>query len=154
MKEKKDSRFKSFVTRSFEYATDKFVEPATDLAMVVGSIAAFELGIYGAIVGGQYLVEKTMDELSPSQKKEIVVKFKERKQILLLGTHGKIDAGNFETLEGKTIRLSDAMKVSARKCLPDLFIYKMKKDSTYKVQIMGNDCLGYTIIDAEKVKNK
>jgi hypothetical protein len=54
--------------------------------------------------------------------------------------------GEFETLEGKVIRLNDVSKVSEGKLFPGANIYGMKLDSTYKVEVIGNEKLGYTIL--------
>ncbi|MGV8162204.1 MAG: hypothetical protein ACP5N2_02605 [Candidatus Nanoarchaeia archaeon] len=101
------------------------------------------------VFGGQYVSEKITDKVWPSEKKEIVVKFKERQEIQLPATHGSIDKGKFETLEGKILYFNDANKVTEEKFFSNNFVWYMKKDSIYKIKVIGNENLGYTILGVD-----
>lgn len=127
---------------------DKYVNDVKTAIVLGAGYIALNIVIYG----GQYLVEKLVDKISPEEKKEIVVKLKKKKEILLPGTHARIDAGEFETLEGTVIRLNDASKVTEGKLFSGANIYRMKKDSTYKVEVIGNEKLGYTILGVNDAK--
>jgi hypothetical protein len=106
--------------------------------------------IIGVITLAQYCGEKGIDVISPSKNEYVVLKLKHKKQLMMPATHAIIDAGEFETLEGKVLIATDYCRISEGKMFSNEYIYKMKEDSTYIVKLVGNETLGYTITGASK----
>jgi hypothetical protein len=76
----------------------------------------------------------------------------DKRELLLLGTHGVLNYGVFEREGGSCVSLYYGAYLSAGKFWENTRMHKLEEGKRYQVEVVGNETLGWTLLNASEIK--
>ena len=131
------------------YAAGKTLGRSIKLGIVLSlPIVGASIVLNGAEKALRYGMEKTIEPFVEHRTYDATLV--EKKEALLLGTHGRLGYGNFELESGDRASFHDGAYLSEGKFWENTRLSELEEGQSYSVSVAGNDTLGWTLLNAEK----
>ncbi len=120
----------------------------TGLAM---GFALFYTGVTITLNLPPMAMQAGIEYLLNQPKQEFIATFREKKEALLLGTHGHLDYGRFALENGDSVSLHDGPRILEGKWFANTEIEQLELGKKYRLSTIGSERWGYTLLDTENL---